>query len=125
MALAFGGFDGPGIATGDLADVAEANLDPRDRGLVGQACGHVRTGPGLLELVERGEVDQLATRGELVDAQGLQSRARDLGGGDEAGRARADDDDVVGGCVHEAPLIWRRAEEGKPARLTGRKDAQN
>ena len=78
-----------------LHDLAEADLDAGDDGVVGQERGHLGAAEDLVEVVQFAEIDQHAAGRELVEAQALQAGARGFGRGGEAGGAGADDDEVV------------------------------
>ena len=100
MALAVGRLDLEGAGPGNRGDLAEADLHARHGGVVGKARGHRRAVEHFLEIVKGAEVDDFATGGELVEAERLQARAGDFGGGGQSSRTGADDDHVVGGGNH-------------------------
>ena len=100
MAFAVGRLDLEGAAAGNRGDFAEADLDARDDGVVGEAGGHRRAIEDLFEIVQLAEIHDFAARRELVEAERLQARAGNVGGGGQSGRTGADDDDIVGGGVH-------------------------
>ena len=104
VAFAVGGLDRPRTIAGELGHFAEADFHAGDDGVVGHERGHLRAAEDLVEIVQFAEIDQHAAWRELVEAQALQAGARSFGRGGEAGGAGADDDDVVGGCIHGVTL---------------------
>ena len=69
VAFAVGGLDCPRAGAGELHHFAEAQLDAGLRCFVGQLRGDLRAVGVTLDLVQLGEIDEGATRRELVEAK--------------------------------------------------------
>ena len=71
VALAVRGLDGPRAIAGKLDDLAEADFDAGDDGIIGQLRRHLGAGEDFVEVVQFIQIDQHTARGELVEAQAL------------------------------------------------------
>src|SRR5206468_5032265 len=92
--------DSPWTGARQACDVAEPDLYAGYCGVVSHARRHVGTAPDFFEVVQRAEIDQSTARRKLVQAERRQPGTGGVGGGGEASRAGANDDDVVRGSVH-------------------------
>ena len=100
VTLALGGLDSPRAVAGQLHDLAEAQFDSGDSGVVGHQRGHLGAAEDLVEVVQFAEVDQQAAGRKLVEAKRLEAGTRGFGGGGQARRPSADDDEIERGGIH-------------------------